>query len=352
LRTVVFAELLRLSGRREVSHEQSDVGTPVQNPKPLAGLAGVGVILLLATKAWAPQYTGGPSVRVNPNVSVEFKWITEVSWLGVVRVFNNPDGLGTPLVGVPATDAFGNPLIKSLQDVTVNVVTPLTANTGYFFQITATDPNLLNPDLVTPTPLPPFFTGAQTISNVSVQPDINSAVISWEANVIGLGSVLYGITSLSQGPVEDTVNITDHAIEITGLSAGTTYQFSVCNKHAIDRDCLATATGQFTTGGVTTAVVLTQPQATPRVIQPSGGSVLTVKTLHQGQPVAGVVVSFAIDSGSSGNATFGGSSSTHATTDTNGMATVQLTGTASGLVRVNVTSANAPNSLTMPVIVH
>jgi hypothetical protein len=115
----------------------------------LAGLAGVGVILLLATKAWAPQYTGGPSVRVNPNVSVEFKWITEVSWLGVVRVFNNPDGLGTPLVGVPATDAFGNPLIKSLQDVTVNVVTPLTANTGYFFQITATDPNLLNPDLVT-----------------------------------------------------------------------------------------------------------------------------------------------------------------------------------------------------------
>ena len=115
---------------------------------------------------------------------------------------------------------------------------------------------------------------------------------------------------------------------------------------------MATATGQFTTGGVTTAVVLTQPQATPRVIQPSGGSVLTVKTLHQGQPVAGVVVSFAIDSGSSGNATFGGSSSTHATTDTNGMATVQLTGTASGLVRVNVTSANAPNSLTMPVIVH
>jgi hypothetical protein len=42
----------------------------------LAGLVGVGVILLLATNAWAPQYTRGPSVRVNPNVSVEFKWIT------------------------------------------------------------------------------------------------------------------------------------------------------------------------------------------------------------------------------------------------------------------------------------
>ena len=321
----------------------------------LAGLAGVCVILLLATKAWASCvvcFTSGPSVRVTPNVSVEFKWITDVSWLGKVEVFNNSGGVSTPLVAVQSTDAIGNPTISSLQDATINVGTPLTADTGYFFQVTATDPSNNLPPIVTPTPLPPFFTGAQTINNVSVQPDINSAVISWEANVIGLGSVLYGTASLSQGPVEDTVNITDHAIELTGLSAGTTYQFQVCNKHAVDKDCLATATGQFTTNGVTTAVVLTQPQATPRVIQTNGGSLLTVKTLHQGQPVAGVVVSFAIDPGSSGSATFGGSSATHATTDTNGVATVQLTGTASGLVRVNVTSANAPNSLTMPVIVH
>ena len=54
----------------------------------LAGLAGVSVILLLATKVWAPQFTGGPSARVNPNVSVEFKWITDVSWFGHVEVFS------------------------------------------------------------------------------------------------------------------------------------------------------------------------------------------------------------------------------------------------------------------------
>ena len=317
----------------------------------LAGLASLGVILLMTTQAWAPQYTGGPSVRVNPNVSIEFKWITDVSWLGTVEVFGSSGGVGTRLVAAQATDAIGNPIIASLQDVTVNVGPPLAADTGYYFRVTATDPSNNLPPIVTPTPLPPFFTGTQTISNVSVQPDINSAVISWTANVIGLGSVMYGPTSLSQGPVEDTVNITDHAIELTGLAAGTTYQFQACNKHAIDRDCLATATGQFTTNGVTTAVVLTQPQANPRVIQPNGVSTLAVKTLHQGQPVAGVVVSFAIDPSSSGSATFGGGLIAHATTDATGAATVQLTGTASGLVRVNVTSTNAPNSLTMPVVV-
>jgi len=81
----------------------------------LARLASVALLFLLPSKAWAPQYTGGPSVRVTPNVSVEFKWITDVSWLGLVGVFNNPDGLGTPLVNRPSIDVAGNPIISSLQ---------------------------------------------------------------------------------------------------------------------------------------------------------------------------------------------------------------------------------------------
>src|SRR5262249_27722223 len=187
-------------------------------------------------------------------------------WLGTVQVFGSSGGVGTPIVAVASVDSVNNPISASLQDVTVNVVAPLTPDTGYFFQVTATDPTGSFPPIVTPTPLPPFFTGTPTTSNLSVQPDINSAVISWTANVIGLGSVMYGPTSLSQGPVEDTVNITDHAIELTGLAAGTTYQFQACNKHAIDRDCLATATSQFTTNGVTTAAPLTHPPAPPPLL--------------------------------------------------------------------------------------
>jgi hypothetical protein len=44
--------------------------------------------------------------------------------------------------------------------------------------------------------------------------------------------------------------MTNHSIELTGLSPGTTYQFRVSNRHVIDGTSLADATGQFTTEGV------------------------------------------------------------------------------------------------------
>jgi hypothetical protein len=127
----------------------------------------------------------------------------------------------------------------------------LQANKTYFFRVIHKDPTNSLPDLTNdPAPYPPFFTGAQAISNVHTESiTTNSAVISWEANVIGYGSVVYGTTTLDQGPVEDTFNITNHAIELTGLSPGTTYQFRVSNNHAIDGTSLAEATGEFTTAG-------------------------------------------------------------------------------------------------------
>jgi hypothetical protein len=197
-----------------------------------------------------PQFTGGPSVRVTPNVSVEFKWITDVSWLGKVEVFDNPDGTGTPILEQDSRDILNSPITSTQHTVDVTVTPPLAADTGYFFRVTATDPNNSLPPFSTPTPLPPFFTGTQAISNVHTESiTTNSAVIAWEANVIGYGSVVYGTTALDQGPVEDSVNMTNHAIELTGLSAGTTYQFRVSNNHAIDGTSLAEATGQFTTAG-------------------------------------------------------------------------------------------------------
>ena len=171
------------------------------------------------------------------------------------------------------------------------------------------------------------------------------------ANVLGYGSVLYGTTALDQGPVEDTVNITNHAIELTGLSPGTTHQFTVRTKHAIDRTSLAEATAQFTTHTPLIDVVLTQPHADPRVIRPTDSSTLSVRARHQGQPVAGVIVWFDVDPGNSGSGAFNGASSAPATTDADGVASVQLRATGPGLVHVNVSSASARNTLTMPVVV-
>src|SRR5579862_8069725 len=111
-----------------------------------------------------PQFTGGPAVRVSPNVSIQLKWITDVSWLGKVEIFDNASGTGTPLVAAQATDAIGNPIIATQQIVTINVGAPLANDTGYFFRVTATDPSNNLPDIVTPTPLPPVFTGVQALS--------------------------------------------------------------------------------------------------------------------------------------------------------------------------------------------
>jgi hypothetical protein len=207
-----------------------------------------------------PCFNGGPSVRVTPNVQVEFKWITNVSWFGEVAVFDNADGTGAPVAGMRDEDALGNPIASTQHTATIDVVAPLSANTGYFFKVTATDPNNSFPPFSTPTPLPPFFTGAQTIGDVFVDAHVDSAVISWNANVIGFGRVGYGIASPDEfGPIGDQKNVTNHSIELTGLAPGTTYQFRVSNRHAIDGDSLAAKTGSFTTPG---AECVPQPAAT------------------------------------------------------------------------------------------
>src|SRR5215469_10781201 len=118
------------------------------------------LLIAVALATAAPRFTGGPSVRVRPNVSVEFMWITDVAWLGKVEVFDNPYGTGTPIVVRQSVDASGEAFAATHQDIIVPVGRALAAHTGYFFRVTGTDPTGTLPDLVTPTPLPPFFTGA------------------------------------------------------------------------------------------------------------------------------------------------------------------------------------------------
>src|SRR5262249_303911 len=162
-----------------------------------------------------------------PNVQVEFKWITDASWFGRVEVFDNPDGTGVPVLARQTLDPNGVALAATQQIIVVAVGAPLAPDTGYFFKVTATDPNQLNADAVRATPLPPVFTGAQTIINANADSiTTNSATIAWEGNVIGFGKVAFGTSSLDQ-TVQDAFNITNHALELTGLQPGTTYQFKV-----------------------------------------------------------------------------------------------------------------------------
>ena len=191
----------------------------------------------------AAAFTGGPSVRVSPNDKIEIRWTANFVGDGKVEIFDNPNG-GVPIDGKTSPAATGHMI-----EFTVGGL--LQADQTYFFRVIHKDPTNSIPDLTNdPAPYPSFFTGAQAISNVHAESiTTNSAVIVWDANVIGHGSVVYGTTALDQGPITDSFNTTDHAIELTGLLPGTTYQFRVSNTHAIDGTSLAEATGQFTTAG-------------------------------------------------------------------------------------------------------
>jgi len=194
-------------------------------------------------------FISGPSVRVSPNPPSEFnkfeiRWIADFVGDGDVRLFTNPDGTGE--IDGKVTPGSAN---DHTVDFTVGGV--LTPDTTYYFKVTHTDPTGARPDLTNePPPFPPVYTGVQAIGSVLVQPGTDSALISWDANVIGFGQVAFGITTPGDvGTVTDDLNVTNHSIELTGLSPGTTYQFRVSNLHAIDGDALASATGSFTTLG-------------------------------------------------------------------------------------------------------
>jgi hypothetical protein len=213
--------------------------------------ASLFITAFVTSTALAAQFLGGPSVRVNPGTSVEFKWITDVAWFGKVEIFSTADGSGTPLLTKRSEDIAATAIKATQQVISVDVGPVLADNTTYYVKVTATDPTGATADLISPAPLPPFFTGAQAVSNI--QADLittTSVTISWQANVIGYGNIAFGTTSLDQS-VQDFNNTTDHSIQVTGLSPGTTYQFRVSNLHAIDGDALASTTVQFTTARAT-----------------------------------------------------------------------------------------------------
>ena len=229
----------------------------MNQPSAVAIAGALAVVLGLAAPAHA-VFTGGPSVRVTPNDQVEIRWIVGFAGDGTVDLFDNPDGTGTAIIGqvsvAPATD----------HTITFNVGGAVVPDTHYYFKVLHRDPNKNLPDTTNePPPFPPVFTGVQAISGLSVVTGNDSALVSWDANVIGWGRVQYNLAPdpTSTGPppvltVGDTLNVTDHMIELTGLSPRTTYHYLVSNLHAIDGGTLAEEFGSFTTVPEPSAVIL------------------------------------------------------------------------------------------------
>jgi len=195
-------------------------------------------------------FTGGPSVRVTHNIPpfdvtrVEIRWTANFVGYGRVWIFDNPNG-GIIIDGNLLQAATGHWSEHSVGGL-------LHADTTYYFRVIHEDPTGVRPDITNdPAPYTSFFTGAQAIGDVRVVADTNNAIISWDANVIGLGRVEYSSSSPGDAHVvDDRNNQAEHSMALTGLQPGTTYEYRVCNRHAFDGDCLAEQTGSFTTPSV------------------------------------------------------------------------------------------------------
>ncbi len=213
--------------------------------------ASLAFIFVLGAAAAIPELTtrfsGGPSARVTqPNESqtigtVQVRWTADFVGSGKVEMFDNSAGIGTPIIS-DTTQSSGNDHV-----ITFNIGGVVSADTTYYFKVTHSDPAGNIPDLTNSAPLPPVFTGAQSIGNVFVDAGMDRARIQWDANVIGTGRVEYGVNSTNEMSSDDQLNVTSHSIELTGLSPGTIYQYRVSNRHAIDGGSLAAKTGSFTT---------------------------------------------------------------------------------------------------------
>ena len=209
---------------------------------PLAVLAGAATVVLPAGDSWAGfTASGGPSVRVLANEQVEVRWIADFVGDGRVELFDNPDGTGTPI------DAKGTVASRNDLTVTFYVGALVRPDTTYYFRVTHRDPTGNLPDLTNAPPLPRLFTGVQAVGDVVVEVGLDRARISWDANVIGFGRLGYGLASPEEHAVEDGLNVEAHSIELTGLAPGTTYQFRVGNRHAVDGAILVEKTSSFTT---------------------------------------------------------------------------------------------------------
>jgi hypothetical protein len=138
------------------------------------------ILVAFAPSVAAVGFSGWPSVRVSRNELVELTWHTPVAWFGRVEVFDNPTGSGSSILSKRNEDLAGNPIAARQHMVLLEVpeCAPvcggLLPDTNYFFKVTSTNPTDPNDTVSSPLPLPPFFTGAQTMGMDILAPAPNS----------------------------------------------------------------------------------------------------------------------------------------------------------------------------------
>jgi len=154
-----------------------------------------------ATITWDTDELSDSTVGYSTNVGVF------VPTLGVRTMVNNPTGVGHHSV----------------------TLTDLTPATTYYFNVTSEDPSG-NSATSSPDGNGYYFTtlNGPTISGISVKSVGNTiASITWNTNSAADSQIHYGTSTACTSTASDSTSVTEHTMNLTGLTAGTKYYFYV-----------------------------------------------------------------------------------------------------------------------------
>ena len=137
-------------------------------------------------------------------------------------------------------------------------LTGLTASTTYYLIIESRDAEgnkaVSTERTLTTLAAPGTDTVAPVISNISVTASTTSAVVTWTTDETATSKVKYADESLSTATsilqVENSSLVTSHSLNVTGLTASTTYYFMIESKDA-SNNTVTTTQSSFLTAAIT-----------------------------------------------------------------------------------------------------
>jgi phosphodiesterase/alkaline phosphatase D-like protein len=191
------------------------------------------------------------------------------------------------------TSSVSDPALKTAHSLTL---TGLMAGTTYHFRVVSSDASLNVATFPQPPAAPSTFTTVAAtppvITGLTVLPALNGiAMIRWTTNVPANSRVDYGTSpSALNLNVSSTANVTQHALQLTGLTQGATYYFRVTS---VDT----------TTGGAGIQPPLADPPASFRQVARSLWDGLAVPAVASAADTGAVELGMKFQSSAAGVAT-------------------------------------------------
>ncbi|MDA1349292.1 MAG: fibronectin type III domain-containing protein, partial [Chloroflexi bacterium] len=186
----------------------------------------------------APSIVGAPSISYKNDNSATVQWSTNEETTGEVQ-FGTDSSLGF-IRTLPETETHHGITLTNLE-----------ASTTYFYAVSSTDLSNNGPTessiLSFTTDGTPDLT-SPTISNIQVDTDQSSAILTWDTNELADSFVDFGtISGLLTSTVGDVEDVTDHEITLTNLATATTYFYTVGSIDRANNSPTESSQSSFTT---------------------------------------------------------------------------------------------------------